>query len=363
MGCKLCEDMLMEYLYGELDEENTVMMGQHLSSSEPCRKEYREIQSTLAMAGEMETEELPPGLHTRIMAHAAEHDGRLKKRPAWARLFRPALTTAVVMVIATSVYLRSARIRGPLEVKQAIELDGSSSELPGPFHMAKSLAPETEVSPREDQEVFYQDESLEEKVASGPEMPGHGVAGGIGQGSSKGIASLAPAPGLPKKRKMEASQEYRATVSATAQGAREEVVHTEIKEGVTLTDLREEDDFSLAAVPQMETKGRMAPKWNEECLLQEAELPAPLAEAVELARSGFCEKALEEVQQDATRDRQNRESGFVWLELADCFLKKGDNEKASNMASKALEIPACSRRAEAFLQRMGVLPEQARPGR
>ena len=38
MICKLCEDKLIEYLYGELSEEDAAAMKQHLEASAACRQ-------------------------------------------------------------------------------------------------------------------------------------------------------------------------------------------------------------------------------------------------------------------------------------------------------------------------------------
>ena len=117
------------------------------------------------------------------------------------------------------------------------------------------------------------------------------------------------------------------------------------------------------------SRARILPKaasrtfpFDSDSLVPEAEVPAPLVQAAELARSDLCDKALEAMEHDSTRDCEDEECGLVWLELAACFLRQGNSEKAAKMASEALKIPACANQAEAFLQRLGVPPDQVRSG-
>ena len=45
MKCSLCEDKLLEYLYGELSQEDASAMEKHLKESEPCREQARAFAS------------------------------------------------------------------------------------------------------------------------------------------------------------------------------------------------------------------------------------------------------------------------------------------------------------------------------
>ncbi len=111
MKCKLCEDRLLEYLYGELGEEDAAAMEQHLEASEACRREYEGFASVLDTVAKADEEGPSPALHTRIMGHAEE--ARPGRRSFWAWMFRPAVTTAVIGAIAAGVYFTTLRHKPP----------------------------------------------------------------------------------------------------------------------------------------------------------------------------------------------------------------------------------------------------------
>ena len=94
MACKLCEDKLLEYLYGELSEEDAATMVEHLERSEACREAAKSFRSVLDTVSGVEEEGLPSFVHTRIMGHAEEAGS--KKRSFWSWMFRPAVTTVVI---------------------------------------------------------------------------------------------------------------------------------------------------------------------------------------------------------------------------------------------------------------------------
>ena len=111
MECKLCEDKLLEFLYGELGEEDAAAMEKHLEASDACRQAYEGFASVLETVDEEGEEGPSPALHTRIMGHAEE--ARPARRSFWAWVFRPAVTTAVIGAVAAGVYFTSLRHKPP----------------------------------------------------------------------------------------------------------------------------------------------------------------------------------------------------------------------------------------------------------
>ncbi len=111
MKCKLCEDKILEYLYGELGEEEAAAMERHLEASDACRQAYEGFASVLETVAEAGEEGPSPALHTRIMGHAEE--ARPARRSFWAWMFRPAVTTAVIGAVAAGVYFTSLRHKPP----------------------------------------------------------------------------------------------------------------------------------------------------------------------------------------------------------------------------------------------------------
>ena len=142
MGCKLCEEKLLDHLYGELDETDRALMEKHLAASPACMETYRSFQSIRKTVSKEGEEELPQGLHTRIMAHAAEHGASVKKGAAWARLFRPALATTVVAVAAGIIYMQTSRFQGLQQQKHAMLMEESLDQEMKEMRFARSFKPE-----------------------------------------------------------------------------------------------------------------------------------------------------------------------------------------------------------------------------
>jgi len=118
MKCKLCEDKLLEYLYGELGEEDAAAMDRHLEASDACRQACEGYASVLETVAEEGEEGPSPALHTRIMGHAEE--ARPGRRSLWAWMFRPAVTTAVIGAVAAGVYFTTLRHKPPSYLDERI---------------------------------------------------------------------------------------------------------------------------------------------------------------------------------------------------------------------------------------------------
>ena len=125
MTCRLCKEKILEYLYGELNEDDRRLMERHLETSASCRENYRIFQSVRNIADKESDADFPQALHTRIMAHAAEARETPGWRAAWTRMFRPAMATTLVAVAAVGIYFHASRIQGPLLKKHAVMMEES----------------------------------------------------------------------------------------------------------------------------------------------------------------------------------------------------------------------------------------------
>lgn len=94
MKCRECEELLVEALYGELDEDARGRFDAHLDSCVECARSYREMQSTLRV---MEGRERPDpgqaywdGYWNRLTARMEREEERRRSHGWLGRLF-PAL--------------------------------------------------------------------------------------------------------------------------------------------------------------------------------------------------------------------------------------------------------------------------------
>ena len=162
MTCKMCEEKLLEYLYDELDEAGRALMDGHLAESPACRETLRGFRSVRAEAAGQDLEELPAGFTTRILAHAAEHQEQKRRSLRRGWFFRPVLTTAVVAVIATIVYVHSSHVHKPTELSRTRMSQEAREEADRQEKLAlRSATPE---------------EQGEESAARENEMPGSPAA-------------------------------------------------------------------------------------------------------------------------------------------------------------------------------------------
>jgi len=74
-----------------------------------------------------------------------------------------------------------------------------------------------------------------------------------------------------------------------------------------------------------------------------------VSQVLELVETGRCREALGLLEVFASHNPGEKTSGSAWLELARCFLGKGDRERAGKMALKASAFPDSAREAEAIL--------------
>jgi len=340
MECKLCEHKLLEYLYGELGEADASAMEKHLEESEDCREAAETFASVLeTVAGAEDDEDPPPSLHTRIMGHAEEAGS--KRRSPWAWVFRPAVTTVVIGAITAGVYYTTIRVKPtsyrqerivseekPLaKSKQRRTLSPSTIEVDSPKKEAKSQSfrarplesyglieqEEAEPEPREALEkgtspMLARPDALEEPALAGDLMDEERVYRMAGEKAER-VPSDVPAAVLGKADSAQRPE-------------------------------RERRAFHSAAPPYS----------RHDLASFKAPVPETIARGLDLVSEGQCAEAEKRVEAFAAEYPKEPICGTGWLEVARCFLKKGDVARAREAAQKALKLESSAKEAQAFLE-------------
>ncbi len=361
MKCKLCEARLLEYLYGELGEEDAAAMERHLEASEPCRREYEGLVSVLETVAEAEEAGPPPAVHTRIMGHAEEAEpGR---RSLWAWMFRPAVTTAVIGAIAGGVYFTSLRHKPPSYLDERILSEESL--------LGKSKLRSTP-SPPEKKGHAPRDDSLLRKSKGHSVPPSSSAKVDLPRREAKEegfLAGLAEPPvGVEQE---EAAQEHFRALEKSER--RMPARPSRLEEPFIAADAMDtalaparkkawvppaEEDPALeggverARGPAYGTRAapmalRASP--DMDLVAEKKQVPDTIARALDLASEGNCADAKERVEAYATNHPKEEACGAGWLEVARCYEKKGDTKASREMAEKALAIPAHESDARAFI--------------
>jgi len=336
MKCKLCEDRLLEYLYGELGEEDAAAMERHLKASEACRQAYEGLASVLDTVAQADEKGLPPALHTRIMGHAEE--ARSGKRPLWAWMFRPAVTTAVIGAITAGVYFTTLRHKPPSYLDERILseeslLRKSKQRSAPPSSNAKVDSPRKEAKDQAFRARFAEPPGTIEQEAAVPEQL---------EALEKSAPAMLASPSEGENRFMAAGSMDEELAPAHAR-KKAEAIQAEEDRAVAGGMEREPSPaygtlpLSLPTSPGRDLASVKTP------------VPHTIARALELASEGHCTEAGQRVEAYTTEHPKEKASGAGWLEVARCYAKKGDTKAAREMAEKALEIPAYESEARAFL--------------
>lgn len=339
MKCRLCEDKLIEYLYGELPEEDAAAMEEHLESSEACRRTAERHASVLEIVGSVEEEDLPRAVHTRIMGHAEEAGTKRRSFGAW--VFRPAVTTAVICAIAAGVYFTSIRHKPPSYRDERIVSEQSLLEK---SRERRTSAPLHATTDRRDKEA--QDRASRARLAEPP-------------GTLEKSRAAAEQRAVSEKKKEPLS---------TPPSEREEPALEEdrMDEGRAYRFLEEKAESIPAQVPgavsgRADSPHRRAARslasseatsssLKRDLVALQRQVPEPIEGARELASEGNCSEAEKQVEAYATTHPQDAACGAGWLEAARCFSEKGDIDTARRLAEKALEIRSSEQEAQAFLE-------------
>lgn len=343
MICKLCEDKLIEYLYGELSEEDAAAMKQHLEASAACRQAYNDFASVLKAVSNVEGEEGPPqALHTRLMGHAQE--AGTKRRNFWAWVFRPAVTTAVIGAITAGVYFATLRHRPPSFRDERIVLEKSFTAKPeqrgalGPSGAGEKVDTVEKEAGR--------DQALPAAHSTKPTAPFEG-AGAVPEKKQRVYEnSIERAKGSLEEDAMDGERPAPVVLSAR----KAESVPAE-----TYSAISGKTDSGRRSAPESAPLFESAVSSSLQKRTSSKEpIPNPIAGALDLASEGRCAEAEAQVGSYATEHPAEEACGTGWLEAARCYLKKGDPAAARKAAEKALDIPASAKEARAFLDSLAL---------
>ena len=329
MKCELCEERLLEYLYGELPPEEANRMERHLAASEPCRQVAESFRSVLEAVRQVDEEHPPPALHTRIMAHAEEKKPTRADRRLWAWLLRPAVVSPLVLIAAAGLYLLTIRTPDPRLERQ--ELLGRRPAAPKEERVrpprrldfaerSSAPMPERKTAPAS---------PLEKEIHEAPPLPRalpESSVLGLGAGEKAAGHAAPPSPppaSRPARANRDAEARFRAKASARAPLPRAE-------------EDRVDNDAGAA--------GRIV---GQERL---SGLNATRATAVDLASEGSCAEARARLEAHARAHPEDPVNGEAWLAVARCFADRGESEAARSAAEEALRAPASRLEAQAFLR-------------
>ena len=343
MKCKLCEDKLLEYLYGELGEEDASAMEQHLEASEACRQTYEGFASVLDTVAEEGEEGPSPALHTRIMGHAEEV--RPGRRSLWAWMFRPAVTTAVIGAVAAGVYFTTLRHKPPSYLDERILseesllgkslVEKSKQRSTPPSSIAKVGSPKKEAMDEAFLARLAEPPATIEQEEAAPEL-------------SEALEKSAP---VLLARPPEAKSPFMAAGSMDEELAR---APARMKAGAPPAEegravVRGEDRAPGPAYGTRAQPMALQASPDRDLALVDTPVPPAIARAMDFASEGECTEAGQQVEAYTKEHPKEKASGAGWLEVARCHAKKGDTKAAREMAEKALEIPAYESEARTFL--------------
>jgi hypothetical protein len=134
MDCKHINELLVEYLYQELDPSQVESFEAHLQSCPRCAQELASYERTRAIVQEMPEVEPPPRIDERILAEAARLAQGRPSSPTqepgfWQRIveglrmlvMHPAMTAAVTLVLVLGVSFYVYRSSSPKSVREELD--------------------------------------------------------------------------------------------------------------------------------------------------------------------------------------------------------------------------------------------------
>ncbi len=364
MKCKHCEDRLLEYLYGELGEEDAAAMEAHLEASEACRQEYDNLASVLETVGEAEEDGPPPAMHTRIMGYAEE--AHPPRRSLWGWAFRPAVTTVMIGAITAGVYFATLRHKPPsyrderVLTEESLVARSKPSNAP-PDPEKKGHASRDDSLPRKSKQRAVPSSSGGKVDAPKEEVREQGFLAGLAE-PSVDVEQGRAAPAAPEsvedtKMRMIAppAESEEAYIAADAIDEETASPPVRMKAAAPLAEedlfLSEKEERSPAATYGIRSAPMALKASPDGALMSEMKqtVPREISRALDLASAGKCAKAGKLVDAHAEDHPKDEACGAGWLEVARCYEEKGDNEAARETAEKALAIPGSESDARAFL--------------
>lgn len=120
MDCKRANELLVDYLYQELDPSQMDQFESHLQGCHACTDELATYESTRQLARLLPEVDPPPGVSQRLLQQAAtavrpERASLLERLREGLRVMvlHPALTAAVMLVVVASISFYAYRRGGP----------------------------------------------------------------------------------------------------------------------------------------------------------------------------------------------------------------------------------------------------------
>ena len=295
MPCRLCDDKLLEFLYGELEEDERVAFEQHLEASEPCRNEYLQLKTARETVAAAPGEPVPPTLHTRVMAHATEQAGQSGRRPWWARISHPAAATVAVSLVAALVYVYTLK---------------TGEDLPT-YESPKLVLQD------------YEEIDEAEPTFSDP-VRQQGLGDRPGETGSRIMAETAEPYSPPAEGKAMKSKVFPPRTDR-------------------LSPLKEEATLGFAA--RRHTRGA-----DEQ---EQGESGVPLTRIAELTADDRCSEATSWMYIYLAQAPEAVPAGRAWMQLARCYLRVDNLQEARRAARNASDFPSSRSEAETFLQQVG----------
>ncbi len=100
INCTCAEELMGEYIDGELSAQKKAALESHLSSCERCRKDFEKLEKTVALLGDA-AKDVPEELYGSVMAKIGSNKKR--KTVLWRRL--GTVCAAAFVFVAASVYM------------------------------------------------------------------------------------------------------------------------------------------------------------------------------------------------------------------------------------------------------------------
>jgi len=97
MNCKECRNKLLNYLDGQISEENSLRISQHLKICPSCEEYAGYLRQHLDLIEAEKKMEPKPFLYTRVKSRMASTGAQLPKK-IWSATLQPALFSILLMI-------------------------------------------------------------------------------------------------------------------------------------------------------------------------------------------------------------------------------------------------------------------------
>ena len=106
MDCKKADNLMIDFLYGELAPGDQAAFEKHLQGCPEHAREVEKLRGVLNLVRAQEPEEVPEAVSARIMANArARMPQKARPAPFWSLIWNPVAAAAVLAVVVVTVGL------------------------------------------------------------------------------------------------------------------------------------------------------------------------------------------------------------------------------------------------------------------